>query len=354
MLAFILLIVILGVLIFVHELGHFVTAKNRGAYVYEFALGMGPKIFSFKRKKESGDPTIYSLRAFPIGGFCAIAGEVDENDGQDVKLKKSDYMCNKKIWERCLILIAGVTMNFLTGILLLFISGLIWGAPIQDSVVGTVPQGYPVYDAGIREGDRVLSIDGKKANTWDKIMLILSLKHESDEYIFKVEKPDGSIEEYSVTPKQVKGEDGKETTVFGIGQSAEKERGIAASLKYAFVKAGSIISSMGAIIWSLCTGQLSLNALSGPVGVYSVVGEAAKTSIESVIYLMAYLSLNLGFINILPFPACDGGRVLLLIIEKIRGKKMNVKIENAINSIGFALLMLLMLMITIKDIINLF
>ena len=354
MIAFILLIVILGLLIFVHELGHFLTAKNRGAYVYEFALGMGPKIFSFKRKKESGDPTLYSLRLFPIGGFCAIAGEVNEDDNEDVKLKKSDYMCNKKIWERCLILIAGVTMNFITGFLLLLISALIWGSSDQSSIVGVVPEGYPVYEAGIREGDRVLSIDGKKATNWDKIMLILSLNHDDGEYLFKVEKPNGDIEEYEVLPKIVKGEDGKESKVFGIGQDTTKKRGFVSALEYAFVKSGSIISSMGSIIWSLCTGQLSLNALSGPVGVYSVVGEAAKTSVESVIYLMAYLSLNLGFINILPFPACDGGRVLLLIIEKLRGKKMNQKIENAINSIGFALLMLLMLMITIKDVINLF
>ncbi len=354
MVALILLIVILGVLIFVHELGHFVTAKNRGAYVYEFSLGMGPKIFSFKRKKESKDPTEYSLRLFPIGGFCAIAGEVDENDNSDVKLKKTDYMCNKKIWERCVILIAGVTMNFITGILLLFISGLIWGSTEQKTIVGQAPEGYPIYEAGIRTGDRVLSIDGKKVKTWDDITLVLNLKHESEEYVFTVEKKDGGIKNYIVVPRTVKGEDEKDGMVFGIGQDATKKRGIVASIKYAFSKSWSIITSMCTIIGSLFTGKLSLGALSGPVGVYSIVGEAAKTSAESVIYLMAYLSLNLGFINILPFPAFDGGRVLFLIIEKIRGKKMNSKIENAINNIGFMLLMLLMLIITVKDILNLF
>ncbi len=354
MLALILLIVILGILIFVHELGHYLTAKNRGAYVYEFALGMGPKIWSFKRKKETGDPTEYSLRLFPIGGFCAIAGEVDENDGSDVKLKKSDYMCNKKIWERCLILIAGVTMNFLTGILLLFISGLIWGSIEQKTIIGTAPEGYPIYEAGIRVGDQVLSIDGRKVKTWDDITLVLNLKHKSDEYVFTVKKEDGSIKNYIVVPKVVKSEDGTEGKVFGIGQDATKKKGFIASIKYAFSKTWATIRSMGMIIGSLITGQLSLGALSGPVGVYSIVGEAAKTSAESVIFLMAYLSLNLGFINILPFPAFDGGRVLFLIIEKIRGKKMNPKIENAINSVGFALLMFLMLIITVKDVLNLF
>jgi len=314
---------------------------------------MGPKIFSFKRKNKN-DPTEYSLRAFPIGGYCAIAGEVDENDGMDVKLKKSDYMCNKKIWERCLILIAGVTMNFITGIFILFISGLIWGSTNQSSVVGQAPAGYPVNEAGIEVGDKILSIDGKSAKTWDKITLILNMKHEDDEYIFKVEKKDGSIKEYSVTPKEVEDEEGNTTKVFGIGQDPTKHRGLWASIKYAFTKSWSIISSMFAIIGSLITGKLSLSALSGPIGVYTIVGEAAKTSAESVLYLMAYLSLNLGFINLLPFPAVDGGRVLFLIIEGIRGKKMNPKIENGINAVGFALLMLLMLVISIKDIINLF
>ena len=111
---------------------------------------------------------------------------------------------------------------------------------------------------------------------------------------------------------------------------------------------------MWAIIGNLFTGKLSLGSLSGPVGIYSIIGEARKTSVESVLYLAAYLSLNLGFINILPFPAFDGGRVLFLIIEAIRKKKMNPKVENAINTIGFALLMLLMIVITIKDIFKLF
>ncbi len=352
MVALILLILILGILIFIHELGHFLTAKNRGAYVYEFAIGMGPKIFSFKRKN-SNDPTIYSLRAFPIGGYCAIAGEVDENDNPEVKLKKSDYMCNKKIWERCLILIAGVTMNFIAGILILFVSSLIWGSVEQETIVGQAPAGYPVANAGIEVGDKIIAIDGHKTDTWDKVTLALNLKHKGSDYSFKVEKSDGQIKTYKITPQVTKDEKGKETKVFGIGQDPTKKRGFKASIKYAFSKTYSILSSMAMIIGALFTGKLSLVALSGPIGVYSIVGEAAKTSAESVLYLMAYLSLNLAFINAIPFPAFDGGRVLFLIIEGIRKKKMSPKIENALNTIGFALLMLLMIVISIKDIISL-
>lgn len=352
MVALILLILILGILVFVHELGHFITAKKFGAYVYEFSIGMGPKIFSFKRKNTK-DPTEYSLRLFPIGGYCAIAGEVDENDGMDVKLKKSDYMCNKKIWQRCVILIAGVTMNFIMGFLILFISALIFGSIEQKSIVGQAPIGYPVNEAGIEVGDRILKIDGKKATDWDKITLILNLKHESDTYVFTVEKSDGKIVDYDVKPQVTKDEDGNEVKTFGFGQDATRNRGIITSLKYAATKSVAIISSMCSIIGNLFVGKLSVSALSGPIGVYSIVGEAAKTSAESVLYIMAYLSLNLGFINILPFPAFDGGRVLFLIIEAIRKKKMNPKIENGLNTIGFVLLMILMVVISIKDIFNL-
>jgi len=313
---------------------------------------MGPKIFSFKRKKEKNDPTIYSLRAFPIGGYCAIAGEVSEDDGMDVKLKKSEYMCNKPYWQRCVILIAGVTMNFLTGFVILFISALIWGSTDSASYVGQVPEGYPVSEAGIEVGDRILKIDGQNAKTWDKITLILNLKHEGDTYTFTVEKPDGRVVDYEVTLMKVVN-DGEESVVFGIGQDATRHRGLFVSIKYAFVKMFSIIGSMWAIIGNLFMGKLSLDSLSGPVGVYSLVGQAASVGAESVLYIMAYLSINLGFINILPFPAFDGGRVLFLIIEAIRKKKMNPKIESMINNVGFAILILLMIVITIKDILRL-
>lgn len=352
-LALLLLIVVLGVLIFLHEFGHYITSKKFGAYVYEFSIGMGPKIFSFKRKKKN-DPTEYSLRLFPIGGYCAIAGETSEDDGMDVKLKKNEYMCNKPIWQRCIILIAGVTMNFLSGIVILFISALIFGSVDNASYVGQVIDGYPVSKAGIEVGDRILKIDGKSAKTWDKITLLLNYKHKSDTYVFTVKKPDGKVVDYKVKPIISKNEDGQEVRTFGIGQNGKRQRGLWASIKNSFAKFISIIDSMWSVIVNLITGNLSLSALSGPVGVYSVMGEAAHTSIDSVLFIAAYLSINLGFINILPFPAFDGGRVLFLIIEKIRRKKMNSKVENAINTVGFILLIILMIVITIKDILKLF
>ncbi len=343
------LILMLGLLIFVHEFGHFIAAKKIGVYVSEFALGMGPKIFSFKRKKHN-DPTEYSLRLFPIGGFCAMAGEVDE----DAKgLKKHQFMCNRTKWERFLILIAGVTMNTITAFVILLLQGLIYGTTEQRAIVGYAPEGYPISEAGIEVGDRVLSVNGKRVNTWDKMTLVLNLKNDKEVYTFEIKKQDGTVKKYEITPKTEKDEKGNETKVFGIGAGDKVYRGIGSSLKYAFTKLGSIISTMFLIIWSLITGKLGLQSLSGPVGMYTIVGESAKVGFQSIMYLTAYLSLNLAVINVLPFSALDGGRILFVVIEAIIGHKVDPKVENYFHTIGFILLMILMLYITFQDVMRL-
>ena len=141
--------------------------------------------------------------------------------------------------------------------------------------------------------------------------------------------------------------------LFGFGAGENLNKGILSSLKYAFIKFWSIISSMALIIAKLITGKLSLNSLAGPVGMYSVVG-AAKTSFQNILYLTAYLSVNLGFVNVLPFPAFDGGRILFVLIEKIKGSPVKPEVENWFHTIGFILLMILMLVITYQDIMRLF
>ena len=348
MLTLIILIIMLGIIIFVHELGHFIVAKKTGVYVDEFALGMGPQIFKWKRKN---DPTVYSIRLFPIGGFCAMAGEVIEE--KDKKLKKSQYMCNKKPFEKFLILIAGVTMNFILAIVLFFIQGLIWGSSNQLSYVGLVTENSAVERSGITEGDRIVSINGVKTDTWDKMQVALSLKNDSDTYEFVVKKEDGSINKYDVTPDKEKNEKGEEVKVFGFGVGNTLNKGIINSIKYAFIKFYSVISSMALIIIKLFSGSLGLKSLAGPVGMYTVVGQSRKLGIQNLMYLTAYLSVNVGFINVIPFPAFDGGRILFVLIEKIKGSPVSPKVENMIHTIGFTLLMLLMLLITYQDILRL-
>lgn len=343
------LIIILGVLIFVHEFGHFIVAKKAGVFVEEFALGMGPQIFKWKRKN---DPTTYSIRLLPIGGFCAMAGEVVEE--KEKKLKKNQYMCNKKPYQKFLILVAGVTMNFMLALLIFFLQGLIWGSSNQLSYVGMVTENSAVAKAGITEGDRIISINGVKTNTWDKIQVAIALKNDSKSYEFVVKKSDGSVNKYEVTPNYIKDKKGNEVMVFGFGAGNTLNKGFIASIKYSLIKFYSVISSMTLIIVKLFSGALGLKSLSGPVGMYTVVGESAKLGIQSLLYLTAYLSVNLGFINIIPFPAFDGGRILFVIIEKIKGSPVKAEVENWFHTIGFILLMILTVVITYQDILRLF
>ncbi len=367
------LLLILTLLIFVHEFGHFIMGKLFGVHIYEFALGMGPKVLSFKRKN---DPTIYSLRALPIGGYCQMAGEEGEDDAS---LKKDKFMCNKSKIQRTLILIAGVTMNFITAIVLLFIIAFAWGSTEQKSIIGVVESDSPADIAGIVPGDQIIECNGKKLSTWDELSVITSLKNKNSYYEYKIKHKDGKIEKYQITPAKYvtiddenikiteenkledilkeydkKEEDVTVSTLIGIGAPQEKKYGFVNSLKYAFIKFKSIIVMMIMIIGSLITGKLGLSALSGPVGMYTVVGAAAQYGLANIIYLAAYLSINLGVMNILPFPAFDGGRVVFVIIEAITRKKVNPNVEGIFHTVGFILLMLLMLYITFQDILRLF
>lgn len=345
----VLFIFILGLLILVHELGHFLTAKKSGVYIYEFSIGMGPAIKTITGK----DGINYSIRALPIGGYVQMAGEVYEDDDTK-KIPKEKFMCNRPWYQRLIILVAGVFNNFLLAIILLFVIALIWGAPSLKPVIYNVTDGYPIQEAGIVAGDVITAVNGHKTSTWDKAQILLLLKDDDDTYEIEVEHEDGSRDTYSVSPKVEEDEDGNETRIFGIEMKAEVSHGFKAALKYGITKFASTIDQMLITVGNLFTGGLSVNDLSGPVGIYSVVGETRKAGVENVIFLIAYLSINLGIMNILPIPALDGGHVLFLIIELITHKKVNEKVEAITTTIFFCLLMLLMLYVTIHDIIRLF
>ena len=341
------LVLMLGFLILIHELGHFLWAKKFGVHIYEFAIGMGPVIKTIKGK----DGIDYSIRAFPIGGFVQMAGEVYEDDN---KIPKEKFMCNKPWWQKLIILLAGVTNNFIAALLLLFVSALIWGAQTSTPVVSETPEGLPVAEAGIKPGDTIISINGTKTNTWDKVQILLAYKTKDGVYEFGVRHEDGTEDTYKIKPAEVEDEEGNKTKVFGVQMNIGREKGFVASLKYAGTKFCSLISQMAYTIGGLFSGKLSLNALSGPVGIYSVVGETVKSGAENLVYLIALLSINLGFINVLPFPAFDGGRVVFILIEKIIRRPIDSKIENAFHTVGFILILLLMIYITAHDIIKLF
>lgn len=344
-LTLILFFFILGVLITIHEFGHFMAAKKCGVHIYEFSIGMGPLIWKHMGK----DKIQYSLRALPIGGYCQMAGEVGEDDP---KIKKEKFLCNRPWWQRIIVLCAGVFNNFVLAIIILFISALIWGGNSTEPVIGEVLDNSPMQKAGAKSGDLILSVNGKKAKTWDSIQLYLLMEDKDNVYELEVKRADGKIEKLEVTP-EIKEEDGNKIRVYGVKMDIKKEYGFMNSLKYAFKKFKSVYESMFTVITGLFTGKFSVKSLSGPVGIYSVVDESAKLGIEQVLYLMAFLSINLGFVNLLPFPAFDGGHVLFVIIEMIKGSKVNPKLEGIFHTVGFILIFLLMIIITIQDIIRL-
>lgn len=340
---FFIFIVILGLIIFIHELGHFIFAKKNKIYVYEFSIGFGPKLFSFKRKN---DETKYMIKLIPLGGYVLMAGEEATDDRL---VPENMKLSNKTLWQRFLVMVAGAMNNFILGILLLFIMGLMYGTVETSNKLDNLPKDGALYQAGARDGDIITKIDNKKVRNFDDIQLYLALNTNGEKINVTVKKGENE-KKYTLTPKLDK-EDNK--YYYGISVKLKNEKGIIPAIKYAKEKFVSIYKSMIIVIKSLFTGKIGVDSLSGPVGIYGVV-DSVRNSFQMILYLTAYLSINIGFMNLLPFPAFDGGRVLFLLIEKIKGSKINPKVEGMVNMIGFMLLMGLMVLVTIKDVINLF
>lgn len=337
---------ILGLLVTVHEFGHFIFAKKAGIYVYEFSIGMGPKLFGFKRKN---DETAYSIRLLPIGGYVHIAGEDVEEDSEVPEDKRLN---NKTFTQRFLVMIAGAMNNFILAIILLLVSGFIFGTPSTKPIINELVKGYPAYGV-LEKGDQILEINGKKTSTWDDVLLDLQLIKSNEDVKIKVKDNQGDVKTFTLKPKEIE-VDGQKYYKLGIANTQENERGFISTLKYTAIKFYSSIKTMFRVLGNLFVGNIGLNSMSGPVGIYNVVGEQAQYGISKIIDLIILLSINVGFINLIPFPAFDGGKVLFLIIEKIRRKPVSPRVENTIHNIGFVLLMGLMLIITVNDIFRIF
>ena len=348
MLNLIYFIIILGVIVLVHEFGHFIFAKMFGIYVYEFAVGMGPKLFHWKSKKGE---TEYSIRAIPIGGFCSLAGEDLDNDDK-VKIPSERRLQSKPAWQRFLVMFFGAGNNFVLAFILLLVIALGWGAVSSKPVISELVANNPAEQAGLEVGDTILKINGHKIKSSDDVSIYLQVEDKSKPITFTI-KRDGK--EYNIDVKPIKEEiDGSSVYRVGIVSKGDVKHGFISSIQFAFSKMGSLFRQMIITFKGLFTGGLSVNQLSGPVGIYNIVGEQASLGFENMLYLIALLSVNVGFINLIPLPAFDGGRILFLIIEKIKGSPVKAETENKIHTIGFILLLALMLYITFNDILKLF
>lgn len=323
-------IFVFGLLIASHEFGHFIVAKSSGVKVLEFSIGMGPKILGFHRGE-----TDYSLRLLPIGGYVKMLGE----DGESSDPRA---FCNQSPWRRLPIIVAGAFMNFLIAILLFSIANSMTGFP--KPVIGKLDAGLPAELAGFKANDRILSVDNKKIATWNEFMIYMD-ENKDKEFNMTV-KRDGVPFSHSLKPIF-----DKDMGRYRVGiQAAQIQSGnIVESIKQSFVETTSSIKIMVSWIGKAFTGKASFKDVGGPVAIVQMSGQAASAGFPILLSFAAFLSINLGVINLLPFPALDGGWVIILLIEGITRRKIDENKIGFVNMIGFALLMIFAALVILKD-----
>lgn len=335
-------IIILSIIIIIHELGHFLLARKNGIAVTEFSVGMGPRLLS----TEKGG-TKYSLRLLPFGGSCMMLGE-DEDDATE------DSFGSKSVWARIAVIFAGPLFNFLLAFFLslIIVSSYGYDAP----VVGSVESDYPAAEAGIQSGDTIVSVNGRHIYLFRDVSVYLSL-HQG-KTISVVYERDGIRNTAELIPKL----DDSGYYRMGITSNGITHGNILKTLQYSVYEVGYWIDLTYQSLGMLVTGQLGIKDMSGPVGIVSYIGdtytESAAVSVGAVIINMmsiaVLLTANLGVINLLPLPALDGGRLVFLIIEAVRGKRVDPEKEGMVHFAGFVLLMILMVVIMYNDITSLF
>ncbi len=322
--------VFLMVILF-HEFGHFIIAKAVGIKVNEFSIGMGPKIF----QREKGE-TKYSVRALPIGGYVSMEGE-DENSNDPRSFNKVPAI------SRIAVVVAGATMNFILAILVLSIVSFNIGMP-TTTVLETL-EGSPAENVGIKNGDVILNINDKHIRNWDSIVNEINNSNPDEDMKVTVLR-NGDTKDFILRPEISK----DNRVIIGIVPTSQKS--FISSIKGGFQKTGSMLMLMFDFIKMVFRGKVSTKDLSGPVGVIYTIGEAAKYGFTNILYLMGFISINLGFFNLLPLPALDGSRIVFLFLEIVRGKAIDPEKEGFIHFVGFILLILLMLTVTYSDIIR--
>jgi len=336
---FLIAVVMLGLIIFVHELGHFLTAKLFKMPVSEFSIGMGPQVFSVDTKK-----TTYSFRAIPIGGYVNI-------EGMEVGSEVENGFSSKPAYQRFVVLFAGVFMNFLMAFILLFAVAKINGRIEYDTnaIIGGLVKGG-ANEQILKVDDKILELDGKKINVWTDISKITKSSQNKEEISALIER---NGKEENITLKLTKDEENNRV-VLGISPKYKKvDLSITESLDFAKNSFNSIFTDTIKGFFTLFSGKASLKEISGPVGIFKVVGEVSKFGWVSIASLCVVLSINIGVLNLLPIPALDGGRIIFVLLELI-GIKVNKKWEEKLHKGGMILLLFFILMISVNDVWKLF
>lgn len=329
-------IFVFGVLVTVHEFGHFITAKMTGMRVDEFAIGFGPKIY----QQKDGE-TLYSLRAIPLGGYNKIAG-MDPDDPVEPNAFNS-----KPIPARMLVILAGALMNFILPIILFSGIFMVEGRLqlVNEPVLGTVVDEMVAARAGLKAGDRIVTIDGKNVETWTDV--VLNLRKAGTEEVTLTAERNGVLQTYKMTPMFDK-DAGR--PLIGVSPKFSKESlGFFGSIKEGFIYTKNIGLSMVSGLYRIVSGNAPAD-VAGPIGVAQMAGQVAEKGLLPLMNFVAFLSINLGVINLLPLPALDGGHFVLLLLEALRGKPLGGKAMTNIQMVGVALILALTVFSTFKDI----
>ena len=343
LLYWLLAIIMFGVLVMLHELGHFLAARATGVPVAEFAIGFGPKLFSHTGKKNG---VLFSLRALPFGGYCRFYAD-DENGDAD----NPGAYSRQKIWKRALISVGGPLFNMLVAVLALFLLFSAIGLWASTPVVGGLIDGLPAKEAGFEIGDRIVSVNGREVQTSADASQFITDAGES-EIQFVLER-DGKEIELSLTPRWSETD---RRLMIGIQYKVAPYRfPVGQALRYSLETTGEMSGSIVTFLRNLIFKGEGADELAGPIGTVTVVKEQTQAGgIRSYLQLAALISVNLGIFNMLPIPGLDGSKLIFLLVEKIRGRRIPPEKESVVVLIGFGLLLLLMALVMYQDIVRLF
>lgn len=354
-------LLVFGLLVLFHELGHFAVAKLAGVQVYEFSIGFGPRVAGFRKGE-----TAYNLRSVPLGGYVRMAGMDPEEDRREAAKGAGSGMeddgsfdgnhdspvvppeksfMHKSVPKRMAIIAAGPLMNFVLAVLLFAFSFWIFGKPTNLNVIGDVSAGRPAEAAGLKPGDQILSIDDKPVRDWNGITKII---HNSPGKKLRLEiKRDGAVRFVEVVPRL-----DRENNVGMIGIVPVTTRpGVIEALGNGVEKTHAVLKLTFGFIGKMIARQMPVQ-LSGPVRITYELGKAAEMGFTNLLFLAGFLSLQIGLFNLLPIPALDGSRIMFLGLEGIRGTPIDPSKENVIHLVGLALLLLLMVVITYQDVVQ--
>ena len=338
----------LSLIILVHEWGHFIFARIIGVKVERFSFGFGPLLLRWTRAG-----TEYVLSLLPFGGYVKLAGELDE--GRGGAANPWEYR-GRSVGERSAIVLAGPLINYLLGFSLFFLVFMI-GAPIYTTRIGNVLKGYPGAEAGLREGDRILAVNGEPVDAWEK--MTLAIQAQTDAVTLTVERS-GKVFPQEVRPRVM-----ERTNLFGtkvrIGMvgitPSDEVRTQRYSPPRAFLRAGYQVWFLTRAtlhsLWAIATGGLSLKeSFTGPIGIFYITSSVAEQGFTSLLQLIAVLSTSIGLFNLLPIPVLDGGHLLFLSFEKLRGRPVSLRAQEAMTRVGLGFLLLLLAVVTYNDLLR--